>query len=100
MAGKPRVHRLRARAKGTDMTSTPTRVVIIGGGPAAHRLVDAIRSRDAGDGIHVTVIMEERHAPYDRVALSKRLGTDHDLTLESLWHDDHTVLHVNARATA
>ena len=85
----------------TDSTTIrQTRVVVIGGGPAAHRLVDAIRARDAGEHVHVTVIMEERHAPYDRVALSKRLGTDHDLTLEALWHDDHTVLHVNARATA
>ena len=76
------------------------RIVVLGGGPAAHRLVEAIRSRDPEGAVHVTVIAEERHAPYDRVALSKRLGTEHDLTLGDVWHEDHTVLRVSDRATA
>jgi nitrite reductase (NADH) large subunit len=57
------------------------RLVIVGGGPAAHRLADAVHSRDAGQSYQITVIGEEPHRPYDRVALSTMLGGDVDLTL-------------------
>ena len=65
----------------------PREVVVIGGGPAAHRLVDALQSRalqshESEQGIRITVLADEPHLPYDRVALSTRLGGDADLTLQ------------------
>jgi nitrite reductase (NADH) large subunit len=75
-------------------TSTPRRVVVVGGGPAAHRLADAIAARDAIDGVRdldLTVIGDESHLPYDRVALSRRLDDPAaDLTLAdgSVWTRD------------
>ncbi|QYF75217.1 nitrite reductase large subunit NirB [Cryobacterium sp. PAMC25264] len=64
----------------------PRRVLVIGGGPAAHRFAEAMdaRARAAGDSIppiDVTVLGEEVHLPYDRVSLSHRLGGPEDLTL-------------------
>ena len=47
-------------------------VVVVGGGPAAHRLADSLHARDGGRTLRVTVVGEELHAPYDRVALSTR----------------------------
>ncbi|MFF2270833.1 nitrite reductase large subunit NirB [Agromyces sp. NPDC058136] len=75
-------------------------VVIVGGGPAAHRLADSLHARDAGRSLRVTVVGEERHAPYDRVALSTRLadGTT-DLTLQpgTMWASEHVGLVVGER---
>lgn len=79
----------------------PRSVVVIGGGPAAHRFVDAVRTRDPLGAVRVTVLTDEPHVPYDRVALSRRLGTKEDLTLDprSHWDDPNTSLHLNDRAT-
>lgn len=78
----------------------PRRVIVVGGGPAAHRLVDAIQSRDSAGELHVTVVAEEPHLPYDRVALSKRLAGEEDLTLQpsSVWDDDRIELRTGERA--
>ncbi|GAA3405256.1 nitrite reductase large subunit NirB [Pseudarthrobacter polychromogenes] len=76
----------------TSSTETPRRIVVAGGGPAAHRFADAMHARGL-DGWHVTVLTEEAHFPYDRVALSKALtDKDVDLTLgtASMW--DHPSL--------
>ncbi|HEU4668561.1 MAG TPA: nitrite reductase large subunit NirB [Arthrobacter sp.] len=76
----------------TSTTETPRRIVVAGGGPAAHRFADAMHARGL-DGWHVTVLTEEVHVPYDRVALSKALtDKDVDLTLgtASMW--DHPSL--------
>lgn len=81
--------------------ATPRRVVVIGGGPAAHRVVDALHSRDAGRSTHITVICEEIHRPYDRVALSKRLDDSSiDLTLapSAVWDEEHVSLLLGERA--
>ena len=80
--------------------TTPRRVVIIGGGPAAHRLTDALHSRDTQDTLHVTVIAEEQHLPYDRVSLSQRLAGQIDLTLEptSVWASERIALRIGERA--
>lgn len=81
--------------------AAPRRVVVIGGGPAAHRLVDALHSRDAGRSTHVTVICEEIHRPYDRVALSKRLddgSVDLTLTPSEVWDEQHVSLLLGERA--
>jgi nitrite reductase (NADH) large subunit len=77
-------------------------VVVIGGGPAAHRLVDAIHSRDQDGMLSVTVIAEEPHRPYDRVALSRRLAGLEDLTLQptSPWESGRVSLRLGHSATA
>lgn len=46
------------------MTETTARnVVILGGGPAAHRLADALQARDTDRSLRVTVLSEEAHLP-------------------------------------
>ncbi len=73
----------------TSSTETPRRIVVAGGGPAAHRFADAMHARGL-DGWHVTVLTEEAHLPYDRVALSKALtDTGVDLTLGAAGMWDH-----------
>ncbi|PRY65013.1 assimilatory nitrite reductase (NAD(P)H) large subunit precursor [Glaciihabitans tibetensis] len=59
------------------------RVVVIGGGPAAHRVTESLVSRlTAGEPeLEIVVVGDEPHLPYDRVSLSKRLESDLDLTL-------------------
>jgi nitrite reductase (NADH) large subunit len=76
----------------TSSTETPRRIVVAGGGPAAHRFADAMHARGL-EGWHVTVLTEETHLPYDRVALSNALtDMDYDLTLgeANMW--DHEAL--------
>ncbi|NRG41570.1 nitrite reductase large subunit [Rathayibacter sp. VKM Ac-2835] len=65
----------------------PRRVLVVGAGPAAHRLVDALVARAGATALEITVFGEEAHHPYDRVALSKRLEGMTDLTLGdgALW---------------
>jgi nitrite reductase (NADH) large subunit len=78
-------------------------VVIIGSGPAAHRLADSLHARDTGRALRVTVVGEELHHPYDRVALSTRLADGAaDLTLQpsSMWDDDHIRLVTGERVVA
>ncbi|XAS67926.1 nitrite reductase large subunit NirB [Micrococcaceae bacterium Sec5.7] len=76
----------------SSTTENQRRIVVAGGGPAAHRFADAMHTRGL-EGWQVTVLTEEAHLPYDRVALSKAL-TDNavDLTLgnASMW--DHSAL--------
>ncbi|WP_438855720.1 nitrite reductase large subunit NirB [Agromyces sp. M3QZ16-3] len=60
----------------------PRDVLVVGGGPAAHRLADSLHARDGGRTLRVTVVADEPYAPYDRVALSNRLAdSDADLAL-------------------
>ncbi|XKH53379.1 nitrite reductase large subunit NirB [Citricoccus nitrophenolicus] len=83
-------------------------IAVIGGGPAAHRLVEALLAR-SGDDLRIEVFAEEPWAPYDRVALSRRFTdpTD-DLPLSSrgsggsaptLWEDSRVRLHTGCRVT-
>ena len=44
-------------------TTTPREVVILGGGPAAHRLADALHARDTERTLRVSVLSEEAHLP-------------------------------------
>ena len=77
------------------------RVVVAGGGPAAHRFVEAMHARGLA-GWQITVLTEEAHLPYDRVALSKALtDTGVDLTLgeASLWDHEALTLRTGERAT-
>jgi nitrite reductase (NADH) large subunit len=82
-------------------SSAAREIVVIGGGPAAHRLVSALGAGDSAGALRVTVLSEESHTPYDRVALSTRLTGGADLTLPAeVWQNEHTVLRRNERATA
>ena len=78
-------------------------VVIVGGGPAAHRLADSLHARDEERTLRVTVVGEELHRPYDRVALSTRLAdAATDLTLQptTMWDKGHTRLVTGERVIA
>ncbi len=81
---------------------TPRRVIVIGGGPAAHRLTDALHSRDTEHALSIVVLAEENQRPYDRVALSQRLEGMIDLTLEPTapWDSERVALRMNERATS
>ncbi|WP_249336044.1 nitrite reductase large subunit NirB [Sinomonas gamaensis] len=52
------------------------------------------------DGFQITVLTEEAHLPYDRVALSKALLSDVDLTLgePSMWGTRNVALRTGAKA--
>ncbi|HRO93274.1 nitrite reductase large subunit NirB [Citricoccus sp.] len=89
------------------MTVRPIRptnrtVAVVGGGPAAHRLVEALLAR--GDDLRVSLFTEEPRAPYDRVALSRRfLDATDDLPLGSgsgPWDDPRVSLRTGCRVTA
>ncbi|MET3162937.1 UNVERIFIED_ORG: nitrite reductase (NADH) large subunit [Arthrobacter sp. UYEF10] len=76
----------------TSRQTAPRRIVVAGGGPAAHRFADAMHTRGL-EGWDVTVLTEEAHLPYDRVALSKALtDSSVDLTLGSASMWDHASL--------
>ncbi|NCT92106.1 nitrite reductase large subunit [Cellulomonas sp. APG4] len=80
------------------------RLVVVGGGMVAHRLVEALRDRDADGAWHVTVVAEEPRAPYDRVALtsyfSGRDPADLALGTPDLWADPHVTLLRDTTVTA
>ncbi|ASN38352.1 nitrite reductase large subunit NirB [Paeniglutamicibacter terrestris] len=74
------------------------RIVVIGGGPAAHRFTEAMAKREPSN-LDITVLTEEAHVPYDRVALTKALtNTSVDLTLgdPGLWAQENVTLVTNA----
>ncbi|MCU0277381.1 MAG: nitrite reductase large subunit NirB [Candidatus Nanopelagicales bacterium] len=77
-------------------------LVIVGGGMAAHRLVEAMLDRD--EPWRITVLAEESRAPYDRVALTSYFtGRDpDDLVLgdPALWQDHRVDLQRGCAATA
>jgi nitrite reductase (NADH) large subunit len=80
------------RTSTNEQFAADRHVVVIGGGPAAHRFAEAMQAR-AGAApvrvtVRVTVLGEEAHLPYDRVALSRRLTDSADLTLgeATLWN--------------
>ncbi len=83
---------------------TPVRrLVVVGGGMVAQRLVEALRDRDQDGVWQVTVLAEEPRAPYDRVALTSYFsGRDpDDLTLgdPALWEQPLVSLVRDARVT-
>ena len=71
--------------------SGPGRIVVVGAGMAAVRLVEGL----AGSGAEVTLVGDETHLPYNRILLSAVLEGTHDadaLTLRSAdWYADHGV---------
>ncbi|PYI65839.1 nitrite reductase (NAD(P)H) [Arthrobacter livingstonensis] len=87
--------------QGTTEEAAPARqVVVVGGGPAAHRFAEAMHARGM-NGWNVTVLAEEAHTPYDRVDLGKALTeTETDLSLgdSALWDHPAITLATGARA--
>jgi NAD(P)H-nitrite reductase large subunit len=78
------------------------RLVVVGNGMAATRLVEELVARDATDQMTITVLGDEPHAPYNRILLSAVLEGTHrpeSLTLRSQeWYDDHGIdLRLGAR---
>jgi len=69
------------------------RIVVVGNGMAAVRLVEELVARGAGD--RVTVLGEEPHAPYNRILLSAVLEGTHRpeaITLRSPeWYAEHGI---------
>lgn len=57
-------------------------IVIVGGGLAAYAVSTALRKADAALGI--TIVSEERHAPYDRPPLSKAVMQSQDAAVPYL----------------
>ncbi|HEX2317234.1 MAG TPA: nitrite reductase large subunit NirB [Thermomonospora sp.] len=77
---------------------THRRLVVVGHGPAGHRLVEALRERDAAGAWRITVIGEETRPAYDRVALTSYLTEDADLAFPA--HDPDVTLHTGDPVTA
>ncbi|WP_141015134.1 FAD-dependent oxidoreductase [Nocardioides sambongensis] len=78
------------------------RLVVVGSGMAATRLVEELVLRGAHTTHRITVLGDEPVAPYNRILLSAVLEGTHRpeaLTLRSTeWYDDHGItLHLDAR---
>ena len=80
------------------------RLVVVGGGMVAHRLVEALRARDGQGRWRVDVFAQEPRAPYDRIALttyfSGRDAGDLALGDPDLWRDPLVRLHRGVRVSA
>ena len=79
-----------------------TRIVVIGAGMAAHRLVDSLVTR-AEERLSVTVLGDEARRPYDRVGLTRFFDGDsaEDLALPAtIFADPRVTLHEDDPATA
>ncbi|NLS10524.1 FAD-dependent oxidoreductase [Nesterenkonia sp. MY13] len=80
-------------------SSTEHRIAVVGGGPAAHRLTEALLSRE-NHRLQISVFSEEGSPPYDRVALSKRFDDpDNALLLgePELWQDPRVSLYTDTK---
>jgi nitrite reductase (NADH) large subunit len=73
-------------------------LVVTGHGPAAHRLVEAVRERDAEGRWRITVVGEEPRPAYDRVALTSYLTDGADLAYPP--HDPAVTVRTGDRVTA
>ena len=88
------------------MTHTPApgtgrEILVIGGGPAAHRLVQKLIQRGLGED-RVTVLAEEPWSSYDRVALETLFNDPYrDLSLggPEFWEHPQVTLHTDMRAS-
>jgi nitrite reductase (NADH) large subunit len=79
-----------------------TRIVVIGAGMAAHRLVDSLITR-AEERLTVTVLGDEGRRPYDRVGLTRFFdgSTPEDLTLPAtILADPRVTLHEDDAAAS
>ena len=78
------------------------RLVVVGNGMVGQRLVDALRARDTAAEWHVTVLGEERHPAYDRVAitsyLSGRSAAELSIVPADCYDGETAVLHLREAA--
>ncbi|MFD0902691.1 NAD(P)/FAD-dependent oxidoreductase [Actinomadura sediminis] len=76
------------------------RVVVVGGGLAGVRAVEALRRKGYEGGL--TLVSAERHRPYDRPPLSKAVlaGESDDTTVDADWDALRCELLLGERATA
>ncbi len=79
------------------LPDAPRRLVVVGAGMVAHRLVEALTDRDADGAWTVEVYGEEPSAPYDRVGLTSyfegRAPEDLLLGTPDLWTREGVTLH-------
>ncbi|MEU5881720.1 FAD-dependent oxidoreductase [Spirillospora sp. NPDC047279] len=75
------------------------RVIVVGGGLAGVRSVEALRSKGYEGGL--TLVSAERHRPYDRPPLSKAVlaGDSDDTTVDADWDGLRCELLLGERAT-
>ncbi len=81
----------------------PTRLVVVGGGPAAVAVLEEAFAHRPPSDWSVTVLCAEEHAPYDRIALSRALapGPERDLALRAPeWYRERGVRLALGRAAA
>ena len=85
------------------MTTSPLRVVVIGHGMVAQRLLDTLVRNGAMDRIRVDVLAEEPIAAYDRVGLSSYFGHGDaermTLVPDGFFDHPHLALHLGEPAT-
>jgi nitrite reductase (NADH) large subunit len=74
------------------------RLVIVGHGPAAHRLVEALGERDSTGRWQITVVGEELRPAYDRVALTSYLTQGAELGYPA--HDESVTVRTGEQVTA
>ncbi len=71
------------------------RVVVVGSGMAATRLVEGLVASPAAGDLHITVVGDEAAAPYNRILLSAVLEGTHGLDAITLrareWYGEHGV---------
>ena len=95
--------RKRGDEEGSNVATGPTRIVIVGGGMAAQRLVEKLTDAETADHFAITLLSDELSPPYDRVHLGAVLegAAPHTLALRSReWHDSMRVeLRLKDRAT-
>jgi nitrite reductase (NADH) large subunit len=81
-----------------------SRVVVIGAGMIAQRFVEALVDRDEAGRFTVTVVGEENHQPYDRIALSRLFAGEAPAALQlgdaALWSHERVTLRTGQRAVA
>ena len=78
------------------------RIVVIGAGMAAHRLVDSLVTRAEGH-LTITVLGDEDRRPYDRVGLTRFFDGEgpEELALpDTIFADPRVTLHEDDPATA
>ena len=78
----------------TAGTGAAARLVIVGGGMTSQRLVERLVDSGVSRGLEITVLSDEQHPPYDRVALGDVLRERDPASLAlrgADWFEDHGV---------
>jgi len=79
---------------GASSHGDPVRLVVVGGGMTAHRVVERLVAARLAPGMEITLLSEEEHAPYDRIHLGSIVAgsAGHELALrDESWYADHGI---------